>query len=120
MKILKLIVKMILEFLQIRWSQMIKKVHLVKVYYLSIKEGEKCPPWTLQASKMTHNNKNKTIYYDNYFKIYDIPIFYFPFLSHPDPTVDRRSGLLTPSFSDSKNLGAELKFLILGSIEIKI
>jgi len=74
------------------------------------KEGEKCPPWTLQASKMTHNNKNKTIYYDNaILKIYDIPIFYFPFLSHPDPTVDRRSGLLTPSFSDSKNLGAGLK-----------
>ena len=21
------------------------------------KEGEKCPPWTLQASKMTHDNK---------------------------------------------------------------
>ena len=71
---------------------------------------------------MTHNNKNKTIYYDNaILKIYDIPIFYFPFLSHPDPTVDRRSGLLTPSFSDSKNLGAGLKILIFGeSIEIKI
>ena len=86
------------------------------------KEGEKCPPWTLQASKMTHNNKNKTIYYDNaILKIYDIPIFYFPFLSHPDPTVDRRSGLLTPSFSDSKNLGAGLKIpYFWESIEIKI
>ncbi len=71
------------------------------------KDGEKCPPWTLQASKMTHNNKNKTIYYDNaVIKIYDIPIFYLPKLSHPDPTVKRRSGLLPPSFSDSKNLGA--------------
>ena len=29
-----------------------------------------------------------------------------PRLSHPDPTVDRRSGFLPPSFSDSKNLGA--------------
>ncbi len=73
------------------------------------KEGEKCPPWTLQASNMTHNTKNKTIYYDNaVVKIYDVPIFYLPFLSHPDPSVDRRSGLLTPSFSDSKNLGAGL------------
>ena len=67
----------------------------------------KCPPWSLQASKMTHNNKKKTIYYDNaVLKIYDIPIFYFPYLSHPDPSVDRRSGFLPPTFSDSKNLGA--------------
>ena len=53
-----------------------------------LKENEKCPPWTLQASEMRHDNKNKTIYYDNaVIKIYDIPVFYTPFLSHPDPTV---------------------------------
>ena len=38
-------------------------------------------------------------------KVYDLPIFYFPKISHPDPTVDSRSGFLTPSISDSKNLG---------------
>ena len=37
--------------------------------------------------KMLHNNKNKTIYYDNaVIKIYNIPIFYTPKLSHPDPS----------------------------------
>ena len=41
---------------------------------------------------MTHDNKTKTIYYDNaVIKVYNIPIFYFPYLSHPDPTVKRRS-----------------------------
>ena len=51
--------------------------------------------------------KSKTIYYDNaVIKIFNIPIFYFPYLSHPDPTVERRSGLLPPTFSDGKNLGA--------------
>ena len=39
-------------------------------------------------------------------KVYDIPIFYLPRLSHPDPSVDRRSGFLPPSFEDTKNLGA--------------
>ena len=74
-----------------------------------LKENEKCPPWTLQASEMRHDNKNKTIYYDNaVVKIYNIPVFYTPFLSHPDPTVKRRSGLLPPTFSDSKNLGSGL------------
>ena len=59
---------------------------------------------------MLHDKKKKTIYYDNaVVKVYDIPIFYFPKLSHPDPTVDRRTGFLPPSFSDSKNLGAGLK-----------
>ena len=71
------------------------------------RENDKCPPWLLQAREMTHDKKDKTIYYNNaVLKIYNIPIFYFPKLSHPDPTVDRRSGFLPPSFSDSKNLGA--------------
>ncbi len=73
------------------------------------RENDKCPPWSLQASEMTHDKKKKTIYYDNaVIKIYDLPIFFLPKLSHPDPTVDRRSGFLTPSFSDSKNLGSGL------------
>ena len=70
------------------------------------RKNDKCPPWTIQASKMLHDNKKKTIYYDNaLIKVYDIPIFYIPKLSHPDPSVKRRSGFLTPSFSDTKNLG---------------
>ena len=39
-------------------------------------------------------------------KVYNFPIFYFPKLSHPDPTVDRRSGFLTPTLYDTKNLGS--------------
>ncbi len=70
------------------------------------RENDKCPPWSIQSSKMLHDNKKKTIYYDHaVIKIYDIPIFYIPKLSHPDPTVDRRSGFLPPSFSDTRNLG---------------
>ena len=54
---------------------------------------------------MLHDNK-KTIYYNNaIIKVYDIPIFYFPRLSHPDPSVERRSGFLPPSITDTKNLG---------------
>ncbi len=71
------------------------------------RKNDKCPPWSLQASDMSHDKKKKTIYYDNaVIKVYDFPIFYFPKLSHPDPSVDRRSGFLPPSFSSSRNLGA--------------
>ena len=71
------------------------------------RKKDKCPPWSIQASKMLHDNKKKTIYYDNaIIKVYDVPIFYIPKLSHPDPTVERRSGFLPPTISDSKNLGS--------------
>ncbi len=70
------------------------------------REKNKCPPWSIQASKMLHDSQKKTIYYDNALvKVFDLPIFYFPKLSHPDPSVERRSGFLVPSISDSKNLG---------------
>ena len=35
-----------------------------------------------------------------------MPVFYFPKFFHPDPTVERKSGFLIPSFGNSKNLGA--------------
>ena len=66
------------------------------------RRDEKCPPWTLQAKKVNHDMAKKTIYYENaVLKIYDVPIFYFPKFFHPDPTVKRQSGFLTP-FSQIK------------------
>jgi len=71
------------------------------------RENDKCPPWSIQSKKMLHDGEKKTIYYDNaVVKVYDIPIFYFPRLSHPDPSVDRRTGFLIPYLSNSKNLGS--------------
>tara|TARA_B100000886_G_scaffold330265_1_gene280527 strand:+ start:6738 stop:9134 length:2397 start_codon:yes stop_codon:yes gene_type:complete len=73
------------------------------------RKDDKCPPWTIQASELLHDKKKKTIYYEHaVIKVYDVPLFYLPRLSHPDPTVSRRSGFLAPSFSDSKNLGSGL------------
>ena len=70
------------------------------------RKKDKCPPWSIQSSKILHDNKKKTIYYDNaIIKVYNIPIFYFPKFSHPDPTVKRRSGFLPPSITSTKNLG---------------
>ena len=38
-------------------------------------------------------------------QVLNLPIFYLPYLSHPDWTVRRRSGFLTPSFLISSDLG---------------
>ncbi len=65
-----------------------------------IRDG-KCPPWSLKAKKIEHDKIKKTIYYNHaVLKVYDVPIFYFPKFFHPDPSVKRKSGLLTPFFSD--------------------
>ncbi len=87
-------------------SQFIKS----KFTMCNYRQKDKCPPWELSASKLRHNKTKKTIYYDNAIvRVYNIPIFYFPKLAHPDPTVDRRSGFLNPSYTDTKNLGLSLK-----------
>jgi LPS-assembly protein len=73
--------------------------------YCKIREGDKCPPWTLQAKKIRHDKAKKTIFYENVLlKIYDFPIFFSPKFSHPDPSVKRRSGLLAPSITNSTTL----------------
>ena len=70
------------------------------------RKNDKCPPWSIQSKKMLHDKRKKTIYYDNaVVKVYNIPVFYFPRLSHPGPTVSRRSGFLVPFLTNSKNLG---------------
>ena len=70
------------------------------------RKDDKCPPWSIQSSEMLHDNKKKTVFYKNaIIKVYDIPIFYIPRISHPDPSVDRRSGFLPPIIQSSKNLG---------------
>ena len=41
------------------------------------RKNNKCPPWSIKAKKMLHDNKKKTVYYDNaVIQIYDVPVFY--------------------------------------------
>ena len=55
---------------------------------------------------MLHDNLKKTIYYDNaVVKVYDFQIFYFPRLSHPDPTVKEDLVFYLHHFLTTKNLG---------------
>ena len=69
------------------------------------KNNEK-PIWQLNSSKITHDINEKTLYFKNVvLKIFDFPIFYFPYLSHPDPSVKRKSGFLTPTWSSSSRNG---------------
>ena len=75
-----------------------------KGVFTPCKKTDKCPPWQLNAKKITHNKKKRSIQYEDvWLKIYDVPVVYFPKFFHPDPTVKRQSGLLMPTFKNSPN-----------------
>ncbi|MDC1382635.1 LPS assembly protein LptD [Candidatus Puniceispirillum sp.] len=64
------------------------------------------PLWEIKASQTVRNEKTQTITHFNMrMTVMNIPVGYLPFLSHPDSTVRRRSGFLTPSFIVSSDLG---------------
>ncbi len=72
-------------------------------------EADGMPLWRIRARKITHDAQNKDINYnDAVLDFKGVPVLYTPFLSHPDPSVKRRSGFLLPSIGSSSYLGGAL------------
>ena len=70
----------------------------------------KFPLWQVSARKVQHNENTQNVNYnDAFIYIKGIPVFYTPFLTHPDPNVKRRSGFLQPTLGSSSYLGAYLQ-----------
>ncbi len=64
------------------------------------------PAWQLVASESVHDEREGIIEHKNArLEVLGVPVFYWPYLSHPDPTVKRKSGLLIPKFSHSSVFG---------------
>ncbi len=73
------------------------------------KKNKNCRGWELQSEIFTHNKTKKLFEYEkSWFKVFDKKIFYLPYFNHPDPTVKRKSGFLTPFYKGSSNLGSSL------------
>lgn len=71
-------------------------------------DGE--PLWQVKAYRATHDQEARDIVYEDAFlEFLGLPVLYVPWLSRPDPSVERRSGLLTPSYGSDDTLGAILK-----------
>ena len=63
--------------------------------------------WAIQSDEIKHDKKKKQLIYKNaLLKVYDIPVLYFPKFFHPDPTVNRQSGILKPVLNNSNILGS--------------
>tara|TARA_S200000501_G_scaffold378683_1_gene442775 strand:- start:2075 stop:4471 length:2397 start_codon:yes stop_codon:yes gene_type:complete len=72
-------------------------------------ENKKCRGWELQSKIFTHNKIKKLFEYEkSWFKVFDKNVFYLPYFNHPDPSVKRKSGFLTPFYRSSNNLGSSI------------
>ena len=77
-----------------------------KAVFTSCKKTDKCPPWKITSKKIKHDKvKKQIIYKDAWLQIYDFPVIYFPKFFHPDPSVKRQSGFLTPALGSSTSTG---------------
>ncbi|MSQ85664.1 MAG: LPS-assembly protein LptD [Alphaproteobacteria bacterium] len=64
------------------------------------------PIWQIKASRVQYDEEAEMVYYRNArVELLGIPMFYTPYLAHPDPTSGRKSGLLLPIISGGRNLG---------------
>jgi LPS-assembly protein len=71
---------------------------------------ERCPAWSITSQTNIHDQNEKMIYhYDTLIKIKNIPVFYTPYFAHPDPSVKRKSGFLTPGIKNISDLGQTVK-----------
>lgn len=66
----------------------------------------KQPTWSVQASKVVQDREHQVVYYRNaVIRIKGVPVLYTPVFWHPDPSAERRSGLLAPRFRYANRLG---------------
>ncbi len=90
-------------------------IELYNAYYTAceacvVNGKTKKPTWQLKARKVTQNKDSKSIRYrDAVFEFKGIPVFYTPYLAHPDPSVGRASGFLIPFGGISGNKGVNFR-----------
>ena len=62
-----------------------------------LEHPDRPPLWQIKAARIIHNEAEQTVYYeDARLEFFGVPIAYTPIFFHPDPTVRRKTGFLTP------------------------
>lgn len=68
------------------------------------------PLWQIRAERVTHDQEERQIYLESaQLRVRNVPVFYFPSLRLPDPTLDRATGFLVPSLRTTSNLATGIK-----------
>jgi len=63
------------------------------------------PKWRFEASRITVDVDGSAKIYNSAFQLGGVPVFYFPYVTHPVQKLQRQSGLLIPSFGNSSRKG---------------
>lgn len=71
------------------------------------KENPENPPlWQIKAMKVIRDESSGYVkYHDAWLEMGGFPVLYTPYFTHPDPSIERQSGILNPIFGTSKDLG---------------
>lgn len=88
------------------------EVELYNAYYTACEvcEEKEKPSWRIKARQVTQDKSSRTVQYrDATIEMFGIPVFYTPYLAHPDPSAERASGLLTPFAGYSQSRGFNVK-----------
>ena len=73
-------------------------------------DPKKPPQWQVKATRIVHDQGEKMMYFEQaQLELYGKPIAYLPYFSAPDPTVKRKTGLLTPVVGYSSLYGASFE-----------
>src|ERR1051325_11276634 len=70
-------------------------------------DPSKPPRWQVRATRIIHDDTEKMIYFESArLEAFGYPLFYWPYLSTPDPTVKRKTGFLMPKLGYPSVMGA--------------
>ncbi len=76
------------------------------------------PLWEIRARSITHDARKRQLQFDHpQLRAFGVPVASLPWLTAPDPTVDRMTGFLQPQFRTTSSLGFGIKlpyFVTLG------
>lgn len=91
------------------------EIELYNAYYTACEvcEEKPRPSWRIKARQVTQDQDSRTVQYrDATFELFGIPVFYSPYLAHPDPSSERASGILTPfvGVSNATGINARLPY----------
>ncbi|MDJ0684917.1 MAG: LPS assembly protein LptD [Alphaproteobacteria bacterium] len=66
----------------------------------------RAPLWQLKANRIVHDQQERQIeYFDASLEFYGVPVAYTPYFTHADPSVERKTGFLTPTVGTNSDLG---------------
>jgi LPS-assembly protein len=86
--------------------------------YCQVCESRPTPLWEIRAQRATHDQIERMIYFRHaQFRVAGVPLAYTPYLSMPDPTVERATGFVRASVRSSTATGTTLRlpyFIVTG------